>query len=86
MEITKYIFKKGDFDYLSLTVFYFPDLVFTKKRECIIDDDRGSQFSVSAPTELLYIDTRFDDGEVYYRVFTMRLLGFGFALRRQTSY
>lgn len=86
MNVTRNIFKRGDFDYLSFTLFYFPDFTFTRKRECIIDDDEGCQFSMSAPTELLYIDTRFDDGEIYYRVFTARLFGFGFAARRQTSY
>jgi hypothetical protein len=86
MKLTRNIFKRGDFDYLSFTLFYFPDCQFTKKRDCIIDNDRGSEFSISAPTELIYLDTRFEDGEVYYIVFVVRLLGFGFALRRQTSY
>jgi hypothetical protein len=51
-----------------------------------MEDDRGSQFSVSAPTELLYLDTRFEDGEKYFWVFSFRIVGFGFMLKRQTSY
>lgn len=86
MNLTKDIFRRDDFDYLTCTLFYFPDIIFTRKRQCIIDDDKGHQLSVSAPTEILYIDTRFENDEVYYRCFLLRIFGFGFSLRRQTSY
>ena len=80
------ILRQGDFHYLTLTLHYFPEFVLTKKRPCIFEDDRGAQASMSFPTEILYIDTRFDDGEKYYWAFSAKLLGFGFTLRRQTSY
>lgn len=80
------ILRKGDFHYLTLTLHYFPELIFTKKRSCIFDDSNGIQTSVSFPTEILYVDTRFDDGERYYWAFSFKLFGFGFVLRRQTSY
>lgn len=80
------ILRYGDFNYLTFTLHYFPEFIFTKKRECIFEDNRGSQYSASFPTELIYVDTRFEDGEKYYWAFSAKLMGFGFTLRRQTSY
>lgn len=80
------ILRFGDFNYLTITVYFLPEFIFTKKRKCIFEDDRGTQCSASFPTELMYVDTRFENGERYYWSFSAKLLGFGFTLRRQTSY
>lgn len=81
------LINRGDFDYLKLEVHFLPKIVFTNHREnCVFDDNSGSQYSLEFPTELLFLNTRFEDGQVYFWVFSFKILGFGFNLTRQTSY
>jgi len=86
MKKTFDILRKGDFNYLTLTLHFFPDFVFTKNGQRLMETDTGVELSAKFPTEIVYLDTRFEDGEKYFWLFSLRILGFGFSFKRQTSY
>jgi len=80
------IIEKGDFNYLKLMLCY-PSITFTNRRtDVIFDDHFGKKYSVEFPTDIVYADTRFEDGEKYFWIFWIRIFGFGFGFKRQTSY
>jgi hypothetical protein len=81
------ILRYGDFNYLTFTLHYCPTFTFTNKRnDCFFETDKGVKFGIELPTEIVFLDTKFESGERYFWAFSIKLLGFGFDLKRQTSY
>lgn len=71
-----YIYKKHDFNYLSVTI-HSLEILFGK----IFDDnDDLIVYSINAPTIIMY------DKNDWYKSLTFRLLGFGITITKQNGY
>jgi hypothetical protein len=81
------IVNKHDFNYVSV-FFSLPEIVVGCEYHdpYEYEDHKNYKFIVKFPTEIIYKTTAYEDGEIYFRIFWIKILGFGFGIKKQTGY
>lgn len=81
------IVEKHDFDYVAI-FFSLPEIVISDEyyEPYEFDDHKNHKVFIRFPTELSYKTSSYEDGETYFRVFWIKILGFGIGFKKQTGY
>jgi hypothetical protein len=85
------IFKNSDFDYLTIKVFYFPNIEIKETRANEFDENFSREIEFSAPTKIYigYSASEFNEGnerDFEYLSCIFKVLGIGLCITRQKGY
>ena len=75
------ILNRGDFDYLHVYIYIFPDIeIVNNHGSCGFD--HSEKTGITAVTEISYTNSQYETGEVYFYSIVFRILGFGFSINQ----
>lgn len=81
------IIDKHDFDYVSV-FFSLPEILIAKNDFDVCDmlDSKNQKIMIKFSNELVYRSSSYEDGETYFRIFWIKVFGFGVGFKKQTGY
>lgn len=79
------ILTRNDFDYFHIYIYFFPEINTPENNERY-EFDHSEKIGISAPTEITYSNSSYNNDELYFYSITFKILGFGFVIKKQWGY